>query len=174
MSDDRSRILAPGDDEIGWMAKRGHDIPIGYLGDAEKTAQAFPVVAGERMSVPGDRARWQPDGAIELLGRESMTINSGGEKIFVEEVEAAISAHPDVYDVFVAPRPSERWGQEVVAVVRLRDGAAATEDDLAAEAARHLARYKLPKAWVFVDGIQRSPAGKADYRWAKTIAAASA
>ena len=173
VSDDRSRILAPGDDEIGWMAKRGHDIPIGYLGDAEKTARAFPVVAGERMSVPGDRARWQPDGTIELLGRESMTINSGGEKIFVEEVEAAISAHPDVYDVLVAPRPSERWGQEVVAVVRLCEGTAATEDDLAVEAARHVARYKLPKAWVFVEEIHRSPAGKADYRWAKTIAAAS-
>jgi 3-oxocholest-4-en-26-oate---CoA ligase len=170
VSADRQRILAPGDDEIGWMAKRGHDIPIGYLGDPEKTAQTFPVVSGERMSLPGDRARWLNDGTIDLLGRDSVTINSGGEKIFVEEVEAAIVAHPDVDDVIVTSRPSERWGQETVAIVQLREGANATQADLATEANRHIARYKLPKAWVFVDGIERTAAGKADYRWAQALA----
>jgi acyl-CoA synthetase (AMP-forming)/AMP-acid ligase II len=174
VSADHSRVLEPGDDEIGWLAKRGTDIPVGYLGDPEKTARTFPLVGGERMSIPGDRARLKPDGAIELLGRESVTINSGGEKIFVEEVEQAISAHPDVDDVLVAPRPSERWGQEVVAIVQLHDGATATEADLAAEAAMHIARYKLPKAWVFVDAVKRSPAGKADYRWAKEVASKGA
>ena len=102
-----------------------------------------------------------------------MTINSGGEKIFAEEVEAAIKAHPGVYDCVVAGRPSERWGSEVVAIVRLRSGHDPSEADLATEAERHVARYKLPKAYVFVEEIVRSPSGKADYRWAKTIAAAS-
>ena len=172
VAEDLSAVLAPGHDGIGWLAKRG-DVPLGYLGDAEKTARTFPVVDGERLSVPGDRARWLADGTIELLGRDSVTINSGGEKIFVEEVEAAVSAHPDVYDVVVCGRPSEQWGQEVVAIVRLREGAAADEASLREEAARHVARYKLPKQWIFVDAVERSPAGKADYRWAAQLAAAS-
>jgi acyl-CoA synthetase (AMP-forming)/AMP-acid ligase II len=121
--------------------------------------------------VPGDRARYRADGSIEVLGRDSVTINSGGEKIFAEEVEAALKQHPDVYDTVVAGRPSQRWGQEVVAVVRLRDGAATTADELMEEAKKHIARYKLPKAIVFRDQIQRSPSGKADYRWAKEQAA---
>ncbi len=171
IAEDMTRLLTPGDPAIGWLAKRGFDIPIGYLGDTEKTARTFPVVAGEVMSVPGDRARWLEDGSLELLGRESVTINSGGEKIFAEEVEAAIRTHPCVYDAIVTSRPSERWGQEVVAVVRLTDGAAVSEEELTETAARHLARYKLPKAWVFVKEIQRSPAGKADYRWAQGVAA---
>ena len=99
-----------------------------------------------------------------------MTINSGGEKIFAEEVEAAIKAHAGVYDCVVAGRPSERWGNEVVAIVRMREGTAADTASLLAEAERHVARYKLPKAFVFVDEIVRSPSGKADYRWAKQTA----
>jgi 3-oxocholest-4-en-26-oate---CoA ligase len=106
-----------------------------------------------------------------LHGRDSVTINSGGEKIFAEEVEAAIKAHADVYDCVVAGRPSDRWGSEVVAVVRLRAGCTADEDALLAEAERHIARYKLPKAFVFVDEVLRSPSGKADYRWATQVAA---
>jgi acyl-CoA synthetase (AMP-forming)/AMP-acid ligase II len=102
-----------------------------------------------------------------LLGRDSVTINSGGEKIFVEEVETAIASHPAVADVVVAGRPSERWGQEVVAVVALAEGADASADDLVAHAAQSLARYKLPKAIVFRTVIERSPSGKADYRWAR-------
>jgi 3-oxocholest-4-en-26-oate---CoA ligase len=166
VSADLTRILSPGDDEIGWLAQQGQ-IPLGYLGDAEKTARTFPVVEGIRHSVPGDRARWDADGQIELLGRDSVTINSGGEKIFAEEVEAAIAEHPAVYDVVVTGRPSVRWGNEVVAVVQLTDGQRVDAESIIAEAARHIARYKLPKDVVFCDRVQRSPSGKADYRWAK-------
>jgi 3-oxocholest-4-en-26-oate---CoA ligase len=166
VSADMTRILSPGDDEIGWLAQQGL-IPLGYLGDAEKTARTFPVVEGIRHSVPGDRARWDADGQIELLGRDSVTINSGGEKIFAEEVEAAIAAHPAVYDVVVTGRPSVRWGNEVVAIVQLTDGERVDAESIIAEAARHIARYKLPKDVIFCDRVQRSPSGKADYRWAK-------
>ncbi|MGO9925222.1 MAG: acyl-CoA synthetase [Mycobacterium sp.] len=170
VSEDMTRILSPGDDEIGWLAQQGF-IPLGYLGDAEKTARTFPVIEGIRHSVPGDRARWWADGQIELLGRDAVTINSGGEKIFAEEVEAAIAKHAAVYDVVVTGRPSARWGNEVVAVVQLVDAQAASQEGLAdgiiAGAAHHLARYKLPKEIVFCNRIQRSPSGKADYRWAK-------
>jgi acyl-CoA synthetase (AMP-forming)/AMP-acid ligase II len=124
-----SRVLEPGDDEVGWLAQRG-PVPLGYLGDADKTARTFPVIAGEHYSVPGDRARLLADGQIELLGRDSVTINSGGEKIFAEEVEQAIIGHPAVADVVVAGRPSERWGQEVVALVQVADGQAVTPDEL--------------------------------------------
>jgi len=173
VSEDLSTALAPGHNEVGWLAQRGR-VPLGYLGDADKTARTFPVIDGVRYSVPGDRARLTTDGVIELLGRDSVTINSGGEKIFAEEVEQAIAHHPDVYDVVCAGRPSERWGQEVVAVVQLRAGGVATAEDLLAEAATHVARYKLPKAVIFRDAIVRSPAGKADYRWAKEQAAQEA
>jgi fatty-acyl-CoA synthase len=166
VSADLSRVLLAGDDELGWFAQRGR-VPLGYLDDEAKTARTFPVIEGTRWSVPGDRARYRADGTIEVLGRDSVTINSGGEKIFAEEVEHALKQHPAVYDTVVAGRPSERWGQEVVAVVQLREGARASEAELLAEAARHLARYKLPKAFVFRDRIERSPSGKADYRWAK-------
>ncbi len=170
VSDDLTTHLEAGHDAPGWLAKVGR-IPLGYLGDAAKTAATFPEIDGHRHSVPGDRARLRSDGLIELLGRESVTINSGGEKIFVEEVEAALMHHPAVYDVVVAGRPSDRWGAEVVAIVRLRDGAVATESDLIEEAAKHLARYKLPKSVIIASEVVRSPAGKADYRWAKAVAA---
>jgi acyl-CoA synthetase (AMP-forming)/AMP-acid ligase II len=166
VSADLSRVLAPGDDEMGWFAQKGR-VPLGYFGDAEKTAKTFPVIDGVRWSVPGDRARYRKDGSIEVLGRDSVTINSGGEKIFAEEVEHALKHHPAVFDAVVAGRASERWGQEVVAVVQLRPGASATPADLLAECGKHLARYKLPKQFVFRDRIQRSPSGKADYRWAR-------
>jgi fatty-acyl-CoA synthase len=171
LSEDLSRILTPGDPELGWFAKRGR-VPLGYLGDPEKTGKTFPVVQGVRYSVPGDRARLREDGVIELLGRDSVTINSGGEKIFAEEVEHALKSHPAVYDAVVTGRPSERWGQEVVAIVQLRERAQASEADLLAECGKQLARYKLPKAFVFRDEIVRSPSGKADYRWAREQATA--
>ncbi|AXN45930.1 Long-chain-fatty-acid--CoA ligase FadD19 [Mycobacterium marinum] len=169
-AEDLSAILPAGHEGIGWLAQRGY-VPLGYKGDAAKTAATFPVINGVRYAVPGDRARHRADGCIELLGRDSATINSGGEKIFAEEVETAIASHPAVADVVVAGRPSERWGQEVVAVVALDPDAAADADELVAHAAKSLARYKLPKAIVFRAGIQRSPSGKADYRWAKEQAA---
>ena len=170
LSADRRRVLEPGAAELGWLAKSGR-LALGYLGDPVKTKETYPVVDGVRYAVPGDRARLQLDGTVELHGREASTINSGGEKIFAEEVEAAVKAHPDVYDCVVAGRPSERWGSEVVAVVQLR---AEVEPDPAAlrrAAATRLARFKLPKAFVFVDEVVRSPSGKADYRWARDVAA---
>jgi fatty-acyl-CoA synthase len=162
------RVLEPGADEeeSGWLAQRGA-VPLGYLGDPEKSARTFPTIDGERYSVPGDRARFLANGEIELLGRDSVTINSGGEKIFAEEVEQAIVRHPAVADVVVAGRPSEQWGQEVVALVQLAPGSSASAEDIVAEAGKHIARYKLPKAVGFFDTIVRSPSGKADYRWAK-------
>ncbi len=166
VSADLTRVLAPGDQEMGWFSQSGR-VPLGYFGDREKTEKTFPVIDGVRYSVPGDRARYRADGSIEVLGRDSVTINSGGEKIFAEEVEHALKKHPDVYDCVVAGRPSERWGQEVVAVVALREGAKVAESDLLAEAGKTLSRYKLPKAFVFRDRIERSPSGKADYRWAR-------
>ena len=170
-AEDLSTILSPGHDGMGWLAQRGH-VPLGYKGDAAKTAATFPLIDGVRYAIPGDRARHRADGTIELLGRDSVTINSGGEKIFAEEVETAIASHPAVADVVVAGRPSERWGQEVVAVVALAEGAKASEEDLIAHAGESLARYKLPKAIVFRTVIERSPSGKADYRWAREQATA--
>jgi fatty-acyl-CoA synthase len=166
VSADLSRVLDAGDEEVGWLAQRG-SVPLGYLGDAEKTARTFPVIDGEHYSVPGDRARTLANGEIELLGRDSVTINSGGEKIFAEEVEQAIIAHPAVADVVVAGRPSERWGQEVVALVQVADGHKVTTEEILDEAGKHVARFKLPKAIAFLPHIVRSPAGKADYRWAR-------
>ena len=165
-AEDLGTILQPGHEGIGWLAQRRY-VPLGYKGDATKTAATFPVIDGVRYAVPGDRARHNADGHIELLGRDSVTINSGGEKIFVEEVETAIASHPAVADVVVTGRPSERWGQEVVAVVARAEGADADADELVAHAAKALARYKLPKAIVFRNVIERSPSGKADYRWAR-------
>jgi fatty-acyl-CoA synthase len=166
VSEELDKVVEPGHDGIGWLAQEGW-VPLGYLGDADKTARTFPVIDGVRYSVPGDRARHQADGDIELLGRDSVTINSGGEKIFAEEVERAIAGHPAVHDVVVVGRPSERWGQEVVALVELSAGATATADDITGHAAEHVARYKLPKDVLFLPAIERSPSGKADYRWAK-------
>jgi 3-oxocholest-4-en-26-oate---CoA ligase len=165
-AEDLSAILQPGHNGMGWLAQRGY-VPLGYKGDAVKTAATFPVIDGVRYAVPGDRALHRADGNIELLGRDSVTINSGGEKIFVEEVETAIASHPAVVDVVVSGRPSERWGQEVVAVVALAEGARVDAQELTAHAAKSLARYKLPKAVVFRPVIERSPSGKADYRWAR-------
>lgn len=178
LSEDLDAVLEPGHDGLGWLAKTGR-LALGYLGDPAKTARTYPVVDGVRYAVPGDRAKLLPGGAeglgvVELHGRDSVTINSGGEKTFAEEVEAAVKAHSAVYDCVVAGRPSERWGKEVVAVVRIRDGHEAGDDDLLAEAARHIARYKLPKQIVRVDEIVRSPSGKADYRWAANVAATGA
>ena len=165
-SDDMTRILTSSEPDIGWMAQRGF-VPLGYLGDPDRTDRTFPLIEGVRHSIPGDRARWHADGSIEMLGRDSVTINSGGEKIFAEEVEAAVAHHAAVYDVVVVGRPSRQWGFQVVALVELADGAAASADEIIAEAARHIARYKLPKEVLFRSRVQRSPSGKADYQWAR-------
>jgi acyl-CoA synthetase (AMP-forming)/AMP-acid ligase II len=171
VDEDLTTVLAPGHEGNGWLAQTGN-VPLGYLGDEAKTTRTFPVIGGVRYSIPGDRARFLTDGTIELLGRDSVTVNSGGEKIFVEEVERAIAGHPSVADVVVTGRPSERWGSEVVAVVQLAEGATAGGDSIVAHASGFIARYKLPKEVVFVEHIQRSPSGKADYRWAAETAVA--
>ncbi len=166
VSEELDRVEEAGHQGLGWLAQEGW-VPLGSYKDAAKTGRTFPVIAGVRYSVPGDRARLLASGEIELLGRDSVTINSGGEKIFAEEVEQAIAGHPAVHDVVVVGRPSERWGQEVVALVELAAGATATADDIVTHAGQHVARYKLPKDVLFLPAIQRSPAGKADYRWAR-------
>lgn len=171
ISADLTRVLAPGGGQ-GWLAQHGY-IPMGYLGDPVKTSRTYPTVDGVRWSLPGDRADYLADGRIALLGRDSLTINTGGEKVFVEEVERAILNHPDVDDVVVVGRPSPRWGHEVVAIVQCVDGAKATDSELLAACTAHIARYKLPKAVVRTSQIARLPAGKADYRWAAAIAAAA-
>ena len=168
VSADLDLRLEAGHEDLGWLAQFGR-VPLGYLGDGEKTARTFPMIDGVRYSVPGDRARITADGNLELHGRDSVTINSGGEKIFAEEVEAALAHHPAVYDVIVTGRPSERWGSEVVAIVQFRPEFSASFEDLVATCAEHIARYKIPKDLIVVDRIERSPAGKADYRWARSL-----
>lgn len=167
LSEKLDRALGPDERELGWFAQTGR-VPLGYLGDPGKTARTFPVVAGRRWSVPGDRARYAPNGVIEVLGRDSVTIISGGEKIFAEEVENALKLHPAVFDAVVCGRPSQRWGEEVVAIVRLREGRTAREQDLLDSCRKHISGFKLPKAFLFEEEIVRSPSGKPDYRWART------
>ncbi len=158
---------------IGLLARKGY-MPLGYYKDEAKTASTFMVLNGERWVVPGDMARVEADGQITLLGRGSVSINSGGEKIFPEEVELALKSHPDVFDVVVVGVPDERWGERVAAVVKARGDAKPTAEDLAAHARTTIAGYKVPKEVHLVDEIVRSPSGKADYRWAKAIATETA
>jgi fatty-acyl-CoA synthase len=170
LRDDRQGVLPPESEEVGWIASTGH-LPLGYLGDRKKTEDTFPTVAGVRYSVGGDRGRWLPDGRLLFLGREAMCINTGGEKVFVEEVERVLKSHPSVDDALVVGTPSERWGQQVTAVVSLRSGAAAPSlEDVRAHCDPHLAGYKVPKALVTAPEIVRSPSGKPDYAWAKEFA----
>ncbi|MFI9075368.1 acyl-CoA synthetase [Streptomyces sioyaensis] len=157
--------------EVGRLAQRGH-VPLGYYNDPKKTAETFFEAHGERWVLLGDMATVDEAGIVTVLGRGSQCINSGGEKIYPEEVEQALKAHPDVYDALVAGVPDERWGNRVAAVVQLRPEAAPL--DLAAiqlHCRARLAGYKIPRAVVFTDQIRRSPSGKADYRWAKAVAA---
>jgi len=174
ISEDRSRFLAAGERELGWLAQRGR-VPRGYLGDPDKTNATFPLVKGERVAVAGDRARLAANGTLELHGRDSATINTGGEKVFAEEVEQAIKHHPAVYDALVVGRPSPRWGQEIVAVVQLRAGqagSAALTASILEVAGQQLARYKLPKELLYRAQVVRSPSGKPDYAWATAEATA--
>ena len=170
--DDDLKPVAPG--EIGMLARTGH-IPLGYYKDEAKTATTFPTDAdGNRWSVPGDFATIDEEGIVTLLGRGSQCINTGGEKVYPEEVEEALKSHPDVFDVLVVGVPDERWGERVVAVLAPRGDARPTVDDLAAHCSTTIARYKVPRVVTYVEAIQRSPAGKADYRWAKETATAGA
>jgi acyl-CoA synthetase (AMP-forming)/AMP-acid ligase II len=167
------RPVTPGSGVVGRLARRGH-IPLGYHKDPEKTAATFLEIDGVRWVVPGDAAMVEEDGTVHVLGRGSMCINTGGEKVYPEEVEAALKAHPDVFDALVVGIPDERFTERVAAVVRPREGRAPTLDDLAAHCRRLLAGYKVPRALVLCEELVRSPVGKPDYRWAKEVATAAA
>jgi 3-oxocholest-4-en-26-oate---CoA ligase len=169
LAEDRSRFLAPEETEVGWIVRTGH-VPLGYLDDEAATTDTFPVIDGTRVSVPGDRAQFAPDGQVVLLGRDSLVVNTGGEKVFVEEVEEVLKQHDDVADALVTSRAHDRFGQEVVAIVQLDPSGESTPAELRAWCTGHLARYKAPRAFAFVPEVQRHPSGKADYRWARTVA----
>jgi len=154
---------------VGKLARRGH-VPLGYYKDADKTAATFPVIEGVRWSVPGDHARIEADGTITVLGRGSVSINTGGEKVYPEEVEAAVKSHPAVFDAVVVGVPDERWGQRIAALVQLRPGASLGPDELADHVRAQLASYKAPRELVLVDSVVRSPSVKPDYRWARATA----
>jgi 3-oxocholest-4-en-26-oate---CoA ligase len=168
--DDRGVEVVAGSGEVGRLAVGGN-IPLGYYKDEEKSDATFLVIGGTRWSVPGDFASVETDGTITLLGRGSVVINSGGEKIFPEEVEEAVKVHPAVADCLVVGVPDERFGEAVTAVVSLRPDEFATSEELSA-ALEPLARFKRPRRFVIVDEIRRGPNGKADYKWAKAKAAA--
>jgi acyl-CoA synthetase (AMP-forming)/AMP-acid ligase II len=159
--------------EPGRIAQRGH-VPLGYYNDPRKTAEAFFQKDGERWVLLGDMATVDEEGVITVLGRGSQCINTGGEKVYPEEVEQALKSHPDVYDALVAGVPDATWGNHVAAVVQLREGAARPSlEDIQRHCRAHLAGYKLPRQLVITDTIRRSPSGKADYRWAREVAAAA-
>ena len=171
IDEDRRALVAVSNDEIGWLAKPG-PIPLGYLGDRAKTETTFPTIDGVRYAVPGDRARWRADGSIEVLGRDASVINTGGEKVFAEEVEAALVSHPAVADALVIGRPHPVLGNEICAVVAFVDDPASgrgivTIGELRDHVSTTLARYKLPRHFSIVPTVRRSPAGKPDYAWAR-------
>ncbi|MGP3706884.1 acyl-CoA synthetase [Gordonia paraffinivorans] len=162
--------VEPGSGEVGVLARSGH-VPLRYHNDPEKSAKTFKVFNGVRYSLPGDHATIEADGTITMLGRGSVSINTGGEKVFPEEVEGALKAHPDVFDTVVVGVPDERWGQRVAAVIAARDGARPSLESLNDVVRKELAGYKCPRSVWFVDEIKRSPAGKPDYRWGAAVTA---
>jgi acyl-CoA synthetase (AMP-forming)/AMP-acid ligase II len=170
---DDGRPVVPGSGQVGRLARKGH-VPLGYYKDEAKTRATFLEIDGERWVLPGDNATVDEDGTVVLLGRGSTSINTGGEKVYPEEVETALMTSPDVNDVIVVGLPDERWGQRVVAVVSAAPGAAPELDRLREHARGVLAGYKLPRELVVVDLVERTPAGKADYKWARTVAEAAA
>ncbi len=170
--DDELKPIEPGSGKVGKIARSGH-IPLEYYKDPAKTAEVFFTAPdGVRYSMPGDFAKVEEDGSITLLGRGSVSINSGGEKIYPEEVEQAIKSHPDAFDAVVIGVPDERWGSRVAAVVEPRPGGTLSLEGLQEHCRQHIASYKLPRQLTLVDKIERSPAGKPDYRWAKKVAEA--
>ncbi|MBI2168110.1 MAG: AMP-binding protein, partial [Actinobacteria bacterium] len=163
------REIEPGSGEAGMLAVGGA-IPLGYYKDEDKSAATFREFGGRRWSVPGDFASVEADGTVTLLGRGSACINTGGEKVYPEEVEEAVKTHPAVLDCNVVGVPDEKWGEAVTAVLSFHDGETAEDASLREAAAEHLADYKRPKHFVVVDEVVRGPSGKADYKWAKSVA----
>jgi acyl-CoA synthetase (AMP-forming)/AMP-acid ligase II len=154
---------------VGRLAQHGH-VPLGYYKDEGKTKESFVEIDGERWVLLGDMATVEADGTIAILGRGAVCINTGGEKVYPEEVEAVLKSHPAVYDAVVAGVPDDRFGQRVTAVVQPRADAQPAANELIEHCRAHLAGYKSPRAVVFVPEIRRSPSGKADYPWAARVA----
>ena len=163
--DEDGNPVTPGSGQVGILARKGH-IPLGYYNDPVKTAATFKEFNGIRYSIPGDFARVEEDGTVTMLGRGSVSINSGGEKIYPEEVEGALKCHPEVFDALVIGVPDERWGHRVAAVVQCRGAVRPTLEELRPVLSQEISSYKLPRSLWFVDEIKRSPAGKPDYKWA--------
>ena len=170
VSDDMTRFLAPGDPEVGWVVRTGR-IPLGYFDDADATRKTFPVIEGQRVVVSGDRASLEADGTLRLFGRDSLVVNTGGEKVFVEEVEGGAARAPGGgRRAGGRPRqravgPGDRGARRNPARARRSNPSRCT-----AACTEHLARFKAPKEIVFVDKVRRLGNGKADYRWAKSEA----
>ncbi|MBB5913225.1 acyl-CoA synthetase (AMP-forming)/AMP-acid ligase II [Nocardia transvalensis] len=163
--DEDGNPVVPGSGQVGLLARKGH-IPVGYYNDPVKTAATFKEFNGIRYSIPGDYARVEEDGTVTMLGRGSVSINSGGEKIYPEEVEGALKCHPEILDALVIGVPDERWGQRVAAVVQCRSGKRPSLDELRPVLTKEISSYKQPRSIWFVEEIKRSPAGKPDYKWA--------
>jgi acyl-CoA synthetase (AMP-forming)/AMP-acid ligase II len=169
--DDDLRPIEPGSGKVGRLATRGR-VPVGYYKDPERSAATFVDIDGQRWSLPGDMATIDTDGTIHLLGRGAMCINTGGEKVYPEEVEVLLKSHPAVADAVVVGAPDPQWGERVVAVVEPVRGASAPGlDELAEHCRPHVAGYKVPRGLCVVDEIVRGPSGKPDYRWAKEAVA---
>jgi acyl-CoA synthetase (AMP-forming)/AMP-acid ligase II len=167
--DDDLQPVVPGSGQSGWLAAGGR-VPLRYHNDPVKSAATFVTIDGARYSLPGDRAEVDADGTIRLLGRGALCINTGGEKVYPEEVEAVLKAHPDIADAVVVGVPDQQWGQRVSAVIERVSGAAAPSLEVVQVHCRgSLAGYKVPRSLAVVDVIERSPAGKADYRWAAEV-----
>jgi fatty-acyl-CoA synthase len=171
VSEDHSMVLDAEHPGVGWLSNAG-ELPRGYLNDAERTERTFKVVGSRRLAISGDKAEVDASGAITFLGRESNVINSAGEKIYADEVEGVLAALPQVADALVFGRPSERWGQEVVALLVARGDERLDRDALRAACDEHLAGYKIPKAVEWVPAIRRFDNGKPDYKWAKELVGA--
>jgi acyl-CoA synthetase (AMP-forming)/AMP-acid ligase II len=172
--DDELRPVARGSGVVGRLATRGR-VPLGYYKDPDRSDRTFVEIDGERWSLPGDMATIDADGTVHLLGRGSLCINTGGEKVYPEEVEAVLKGHPGVADAVVIGAPDERFGQRVVAVVAPLDGAAPPDlPSLQAHCREQLAGYKVPRALFTVAAVERTAAGKPDYTWARDVAANAA
>jgi acyl-CoA synthetase (AMP-forming)/AMP-acid ligase II len=171
--DEDLKPIAAGSGRIGRIARAGR-VPLGYYKDAEKTAERFATIDGVRYVLPGDMATVEEDGRITVYGRGTNCINTGGEKVYPEEVEEALKAHPDVFDALVIGVADDIWMQRVVAVVQPRDGRAPSLDDLQVHCRQHIAGYKVPRQLALVAEVARQPSGKPDYAWARAIIADAA
>jgi 3-oxocholest-4-en-26-oate---CoA ligase len=169
VDEETGRDVVPGSDEVGLLAMGGR-IPLGYFKDPERTATTFRVLDGVRYSIPGDYAMVATDGTVRLLGRGSASINTGGEKVYPEEVETELRKHPSVFDCAVVGVPDQRFGERVIALVQITDGHVLDEAELQAWCRARLAGYKSPRRFLFVDSLQRSAAGKLPHRELRALA----